>query len=551
MNLVVVDTAQIQPYIFGSNRLRENVGASHLVAQATTVWAQEAVRQVAARHNIQLKGTLDDTKGIENPSDPLDAEVLYAGGGNFFVLFREESLAKAFTRVLSRKILTDAPNLQLVIVHNPFDWGESLVQKIKATFKKLTEEKRARTLSAPLLGLGVTVMCRSTGLPAVAVAPGIGDDPARPASAEILSKLRAVERKDGSPSEADQRLRAILPPPDGYDYPSQLDHLGGTRGEHNYIAVVHADGNGLGQRIMAIGEKYPHPSQNRDYIKALRAFSEKVDKAAQQALRDVLNKLVPCIQNDGGGRIVYKNALGKIIAEVQLRREDGKCLLPFRPIVFGGDDVTFVCDGRLGLSLAIEYMRRLEEHTKNLPDGKGRLTACAGVAIVKAHYPFARAYALADELCRKAKNYRRIIRDFQGDWDGSCLDWHFALSGLSGGIEEIRAREYKVPSGSLALRPVTLGDNPKDSCRTWTVIEKGIMEFQGENWAGRRNKVKALRDALREGPDAVQHFLRKFNENKPLPDVELSLTGWQTTGWHGGYCGYFDAIELADWFIPL
>ena len=551
MYLVIVDAAQIQPYIFGSNRLRENVGASHLVAQATTVWAQEAVRQVAARHNIQLKGTLDDTKGIENPSDPLDAEVLYAGGGNFIALFRDERLAKAFTRVLSRKVLTDAPNLQLVIVRNPFDWSESLVQKIKATFKKLTEEKRARTLSAPLLGLGVTVMCRSTGLPAVAVAPAIGDDPARPASAEILAKLRAVERKDGSPSEADQRLREPFPPPDGYDYPSQLDHLGGTRGEHNFIAVVHADGNGLGQRIMAIGEKYPDPSQNRDYIKALRAFSEEVDKAAQQALRDVLNKLVMRIQNDGGGRIVYRNALGKIIAEVQLRREDGKCLLPFRPIVFGGDDVTFVCDGRLGLSLAIEYMRQLEEHTKNLPDGKGCLTACAGVAIVKAHYPFARAYTLADELCRKAKNYRRTIRDSHSDWDGSCLDWHFALSGSSGGMEEIRNREYRVQAGSLTVRPVTLGANPRDSGRTWTVIEKGITEFQGENWAGRRNKVKALRDALREGPDAVRHFLTKFNENKPLPEVEPSLPDWKTTGWQGGSCGYFDALELADWFIPL
>ncbi|GBC77427.1 hypothetical protein HRbin08_00905 [bacterium HR08] len=551
MYLVIVDTAQIQPYIFGSNRLRENVGASHLVAQATTAWAKEAVRQVAARHNIQSEGTLDDTKSIENPSDPLDAEVLYAGGGNFVVLFRDESSAKAFTRVLSRKVLTDVPDLQLVIVHNPFDWGESLAQKIKATFMKLAEEKRARIPSAPLLGLGVTVMCRSTGLPAVAVARAIRDDPERPVSAEILAKLRAVERKDGSPSEADQRLRELLPPPDGYDYPSQLDHLGGTRGEHNFIAVVHADGNGLGQRIMAIGEKYRDPSQNREYIKVLRSFSEEVDRAAQQALKDVLDQLARRIQTDGGNRIVHQNALGKIIAEVQLRREDGKWLLPFRPIVFGGDDVTFVCDGRLGLSLAIEYMRRLEEHTRNLPDGKGRLTACAGVAIVKAHYPFARAYALADELCRKAKNYRRIIRDFHGDWDGSCLDWHFALSGLSGGIEEIREREYSVSDGSLTLRPVTLGHNPKERHRTWTVIEKGITEFQGENWAGRRNKVKALRDALREGPRAVQYFRMKFNENQPLPEVEPSLTDWKSTGWQGGCCGYFDALELADWFIPL
>lgn len=33
--LVIVDTTGIQSYIFGSNRLRENVGASYLVHQAT------------------------------------------------------------------------------------------------------------------------------------------------------------------------------------------------------------------------------------------------------------------------------------------------------------------------------------------------------------------------------------------------------------------------------------------------------------------------------------------------------------------------------------
>lgn len=552
MHLVIVDTAQIQPYIFGSNRLRENVGASHLVAQATTTWAKEAVRRVALRNNIKSDGTLDGTKRIENPADNLDAEVIYAGGGNFVVLFRTSELAKAFTRELSRKALTDAPNLQLVIVQNLFAWSESLSKKVKATFQKLAMEKRARVPSAPLLGLSVTAMCQSTGLPAVGIAPAMGDDPARLASAEILAKLHAVERRDQDFGEADRRLRALLPPPDGYDYPAQLDYLGGTRGEHNFIAVVHADGNGMGRRIMEIGEKYQSPDHNREYISAIRAFSEQVDIAAQRALRDVLDKLVERIRNDGGNRIVHKNALGKIIAEIPLKSAgSGRWFLPFRPIVFGGDDVVFVCDGRIGLSLAIEYMRRLEHHTQNLPDGKGKLTACAGIAIVKAHYPFARAYALADELCKLAKNYRREIRDRYPNWDGSCLDWHFALSGLSGGIEEIRGREYTVSSGSLVLRPVTLQDNPEESYRTWEVINTGIIEFQGERWAGRRNKMKALRDALREGPEAVKHFLTKHNEGKPLPDVEPSLTNWKSSGWQGNYCGYFDALELADWFIPL
>lgn len=550
MHLVIVDTAQIQSYIFGSNRLRENIGASYLVAQSTGDWAKEAVRQIAGQNNIRPVGTIDNTKHIENPAHNLDAEVLYAGGGNFVVLFRDERLAKDFTRVLSRKVLTEAPNLQLVIAQNSFDWnGESLSDKIKATFKKLAEEKRARALSSPLLGLGVTVMCRSTGLPATQVVQPIPTDPTSvyPASAEIVAKLDAV-------AAANERLDIMFASTVGtsYAFPRDLDEMGRTAGEHSLIAVVHADGNGLGQRIMEIGAAFSCQPQNRDYINALRTFSEQVNDAAQRALQDALGKLVTRIQNDGGNRIVHKNAAEKIIAEIQLKSAgSGKWFLPFRPIVFGGDDVTFVCDGRLGLSLAIEYMRQLERHTQNLHDGKGKLTACAGVAIVKAHYPFARAYALADELCKSAKSYRREIRNPHSDWDGSCMDWHFALSGLSGGIQEIRKREYTVSAGRLVLRPVALDDNPQHSGRSWTVVEKGITEFQGEGWTARRNKMKALRDALREGPDAVKHFLTKYNEGKPLPDVEPSLTDWKNSGWQGGYCGYFDALELSDWFVPL
>jgi hypothetical protein len=36
--LVAVETAHIQSYIFASNRLRENVGASYLVTAATGEW---------------------------------------------------------------------------------------------------------------------------------------------------------------------------------------------------------------------------------------------------------------------------------------------------------------------------------------------------------------------------------------------------------------------------------------------------------------------------------------------------------------------------------
>src|ERR1043165_192371 len=184
MHLLIVDTTGIQPYIFGSNRLRENIGASHLVAQATGEWAMALM---PSPHNINAQtGVLTDAR-LER--DGLAAEVIYAGGGNFVALFRDKDGAKEFTRKLSRKALAEAPNLQLVITHQPFDWSKSLYEEVQDTFIKLAQEKRARALSAPLLGLSVTVMCQSTGLPATEVTPPIRDDKGYPAAAEIHAKI--------------------------------------------------------------------------------------------------------------------------------------------------------------------------------------------------------------------------------------------------------------------------------------------------------------------------------------------------------------------------
>jgi hypothetical protein len=36
-----------------------------------------------------------------------------------------------------------------------------------------------------------------------------------------------------------------------------------------------------------------------------------------------------------------------------------------------------------------------------------------------------------------------------------------------------------------------------------------------------------------------------------LPPILAGYRDFETKGWWGGRCGYFDAIELADWLIPL
>lgn len=512
--LVVVDTAQIQPYVFGSNRLRENIGASYLVAQATGAWAEALLRNPIWK--------------------------VYAGGGNFVALMPSASDAEEFTRRLSRRVLECAPGLRLVIAARPFEADkERLADALRRAAEDLAVHKRREPLPSPLLGLSVTQPCGATGLPATGITPRRGRDPSSvyPASEEILAKIDAA-------GPAQKRLKEDLPPSPGYDYPSNFDDLGRSAGENSYIAVVHADGNGMGRRLSALAQQAP----NNDVCKLmLDGFAAELNRASLAALRATVARLEKA----------YGQAEG-ILAQIPLRESEqhGIFLLPMRPLVFGGDDVTFVCDGRLGLALATCYLEAFHRETQNLLGGPA--TACAGVAIVKTHYPFARAYELSDALCRSAKGLCRNLQT-RHNREMACVDWHFTSGGLLGELDDIRHREYDVSSGRMSLRPVTL-DNDVRSPRRWDVVRKGLDAFSGTGWLERRSKAKALREALRGGAASVRSFRAFYNATDAeteglLPEVdpqspEVRRDGWVTVDGEER-CAYFDALELLDHFIPL
>lgn len=584
-SLVVVDTTQIQPYIFSSNRLRENIGASWLVKQATGPWALQLVSALKSNVTNAQQNQLDGSLHIEGGN--LDAEVIYAGGGNVLILFADESRARDFIARLSRKALCEAPGLQLLFARQPVNWDAQPAQLfdcVMRAFKDLEAQKAQRAPSAPLLALGVTAACRSTGLPA-SVMQGYAGEAPQPISAEIEAKLDAAGEAH---KELTDQFKGVIS--GEYEFPKDFDDMGREEGEQSFIAVIHADGNGFGQAMIEIGRRSAH--DNRDYIEAVRKRSQAVGRAAMQALSQTLDTLWRCIVRDSDEkghsrrslvRSVTLNDRGsqreEVVARITLKRDSsGRWFFPFRPLVYGGDDVTFVCDGRLGVSLAVEYLTQFEAHaTRELEESS---SASAGVAIVKAHYPFARAYSLADDLCKSAKRFRAQEKERTNQEQGSYLDWHFAVGGLVGELSDVRRREYQTKEGNLCLRPLSLSlDLPPQvdvfTARRWAVVKKALDEFQGTplptaqtnkregaGWATRRNKVKALRDALRQGEDAVKRFcliyLNGTDQSKKLPALiegdegEHRETGWlPSKGKEGSRCAYFDAIELADVYMPL
>jgi len=522
----VIDTIGIQKYVFASNRLKENIGASHLVKLATVQWVKECLRCLG---NVHIPDEdKDEVEPRINTDESIIAELVYAGGGNTVLLFRRIEDARQFTQKLTRKILKDAPGLNIVIAHHPVNWDTQLLQQIienDLIKGKLDAQKRQPRLSVPLLGLSVTATCRSTGLVAVEDTNGkygIPDGEGYLASREIIAKLQAAD-------EANTQFKEMLfkGKPSKYKIARDVDDMGRTEQESSYIALVHADGNQMGDRF----EKYGKLQQsNRDFIVEMRRLSWGVSKAASQAIEAVGKLVIDAIETQ----------------KISIKEN----YLPFRPIVDGGDDVTFVCDGRIGLPLAVKFLKEFEERTENLPDGKGKATACAGIAIVKTHYPFSRTYELGEALCSSAKKFVREDTDNSSERKPifSALDWHIAASGLLGSLSEIREREYQ--GGKLTTRPMRSHEYGNDWL-IWTDFAEVVRTFNEEEpWKEKRNKVITLREVLREGKTATEQFINTYGINE-LPIFPKANSALKKQGWIGGRCRYFDAIEAMEFYIPL
>lgn len=533
--LLVVDTSGIQDYIFGANNLAQNVGASYLVDCVTGAWAVEALAAERLRHNVI---DLENTARAFNPAlrienGDLDAEVIYSGGGNILMLFAAEASARAFTSRLSRRALLEAPGLQLVIVRCAMDWDAQPLGSAKGVAQTLMQDLALRkanpVVSTPMLGLGVTAACAFTGLPAVGE-----DKDHRPVSSVARAKADAAD-------SAHQRLVGLFRFQD-YAVPRDFEQLGGSKGESSFLAVVHADGNRMGERIEAIRDLHPNPGAgNRAYIEGMRTFSVSVKQAANAAMQASVDALVAAIAADPDDEEKLK-----VSGIVPLSYNgDGKPCLPMRPIVYGGDDVTFVCDGRLGLTLAKTYLDAFTG--MKLSDGEEAFCR-AGVGVVATHFPFSRAYDLAEALCGSAKAYINGERL-------TALDWHFAVNGLIEELKDLRKRDYTRPWGTLNMRPVRLTNMDAD-WRSWATFEQAAFGFllppaaPGEtNWTESRNKIGDLREWLRAGPDDTKHFL--LSASLKLPSLPAQAAGAQATGWLGDRCAYFDAIEAREFFVEL
>jgi hypothetical protein len=497
MNVLTgIDLLGIQKYVFASNRLRDVISASWLVQWATS--------RDGALQNFQ-------------------DQILHAGGGSAVLAFDSMEEAKRFAGVYTRKMLESAPALELVVAHHPTQ--NRLAESLRDLQVALARKKLERKPNAGALGLAVTAACEVTGVAACAI-DQLDRTP--------VSKHVETWRRDDVRREAEARWAKDLDPTSGWQFPNEIDELGRTSGDTSLLAVVHVDADDVGERIRGwlsrcVDEKLDPTAVRAQY----RGWSQWIDAEFQRVWRCLVERVVAAI-HDGS----LQGSIPRLNFELRPDK------LPLRAVLLGGDDLTFLCDGRIALDLAATALRQIA--SADCPH-LGKLSACAGVAIVRAHYPFARAYELAEKLCANAKSLRRAQKD-----EGCWLDWQIGAVRPTEPISELRNRSYRANGFQLTCRPYRLGSSV-DETETWrwlsdTVLGTTKSGLRSPRWGRRRNKVKNLAALARQGPDAVRAALHAWQ----AMDWQLTLPhGLGDSGFAGDRTPLLDAIELLDVHLPL
>jgi len=508
--LTAIDILTVQRYIFSSKRLQDIISASWLVQWAT-----------------DKDGAL-----IENRE-----RVIYAGGGNALLEFDSIADARLFAGEYTRRLLEKAPGLEVVLEHEEFPRGK-LANAAQSILQKIAQAKLERTPSAEQLGLGVTARCAMTGHPANDLGP----------DGVPLSKMILALRDDEVQKSAKARWQRFLPQSAGgaIDFPLQIDHLGRSYGDTSLLGVVHLDGNGVGRKIKewlqgCTENGIPDDEVKRQY----KEFSKGLEDIVEKTFRALVMRVCGSIkEGEVSGRIPEM--------KFKLKSEGITTFLPLRPIIVAGDEMTFLCDGRIALDLATTALKIIERET--LPH-LGPLTASAGVALVRTHYPFQRAYEMAERLCAKAKAKRREMND-----EGSWIDWHIgtARPGLS--IDDLRRNAYRAKSAYraevywvLTCRPYRLGSG-KDDVESWQWLTEALLDSPSHGlrsgpWKNSKNKVKELMNIVRMGPDHAKKILQAWQIREPSLRLveELGDNGFL----HLDRTPLLDAVEIIDIHLPL
>jgi hypothetical protein len=572
--LVLMETSGNQAFIFSTNKLRENVGASEVTYRVCSQWVLEAVTQITQNQleNTESKLWDEDSERLRenllNPklNPPIEAEssrgieVIIAVSGKALLITRELAQAQQIIEYVTLKALKEAPGLTVCGAIEAFTWNTSLPKASQALHKKF-EVVRSLYPSPELrfLRLPIVEDCRTSGLPAAKLDDAPGQKP-------VARSQASLSKREWAEKALNHRL-PILIKDQPFKFAKSTDRILDEGTEASWLAVIHADGNGLGQIFINL-EQYINGDRpvasdhsdsshsNRNYIEQFRAFSLALDVCTRKAF----------------------------IAALNVFPADQDCL-PLVPLILGGDDLTVVCDAKYALAFTQTFLEGFEQETRQstiishiasqaFKIETGQLSACAGIAIVKSHFPFFSAYQLAEDLTKSAKVVKEYVK--QGDRVIPCsaIDYHILYDTRGTDLQSIRDRLTQDQAQTLLYnRPYVV--SPIDSIQRqtpeqdslhqwleqhhWSKLERRVEQLLKKDKNDRRilpnSQMHHLRESLfigREGANGQYELIRKRYAKQGIAqlaatDNDRSLF-WQDGMIQKQVTGLLDAMDAADFW---
>jgi hypothetical protein len=548
MYLVDVEFERVQTFLFAAPRLRDMVGANALLGQAlrlTLTEESDAVKTKSVSPVPDLPGAdgkdplsaATDDKYKDNPKELFRRGILARDGGHFRVLFKNKLEAEEFCRRAKQKLSEELPGLRCSFELGPL-----------AELAKKTKKQPPIAAERALLDLPQFQVCQATGTGPAAM------------EAEKKDKYdsdREAERQARRPSislgvQKRREAYGLLRQQKSKDIVGLLDSCGKLTGKTppndfydmcngDYLAVIHADGNGIGRRSKKErGELRPDPTENDILEREAKGecFYHAMRVAVRRATVDAINGTFASISAAGAGGC-----------------------RPYQLLMLGGDDLLLVCRAKSAMEFVIEYARALEkqaDEAAKAPNVIAPPTIGAGIVIAPPTMPFHHLHHLAEELASSAKRlYRRLEAENR---PASVVDWLVATGSWS--ADPIAARREtaltryddagKTKTLVLARRPLPiLGDATADGDlisleSLWNRTKQIDSAVKKRKIA--RSQLRRLVDELPKGLRSSKAAFDEWKESLGADARELLPSLWMPIGGGGDQfaTSFADLVEVYE-----
>lgn len=414
-----------QEYIFRSNRVAEIMGASENISRSWDILYAQAEKTGKKVRRLGQQDGFDINEAIEAfESGRVHMIELFCGGGNDTVLFDSWKSFCEVNMAFSRCLLEKFPGMIPMAVG--VEYTGDYQYDYASLMEEADREKNCMISGQSSFILPFSMMDRNTFQPYSRVFQ-YRNGQVRMTEESYSKRIRGwkISRED-----PDTRL---------------LDNIVTQKGEESLLAVVHADGNNMGIKISRMLKG------KNDYNFCISKMRQFTADTANAFTVEGLQAMQECREQ------LRKKYFDKY--------HDNAFL--YRKIIADGDDMTFICNARFAMEYVTSYLRSVQNYQER-HGTEWEYSSCAGICIFHGHYPFARAYLMAEQACDSAKEMvhgSKAIPVEEG-W----ADFHYIHSGIGGNLDSIREDQG---TADCMARPWRIsGDSDEKDERSYKRLQK-------------------------------------------------------------------------------